>query len=48
MMMIVLSKGSKPAICYTHNTRPRKRYDFENPIFVMEKILFNKKIAFTT
>jgi len=30
------------------NMRPRKRYDFENPIFVMDKILFNKKVAFTT
>ena len=28
------------------NTRPRKRYDFESPIFVMEKLLFNPKVAF--
>lgn len=30
------------------NNRPRKRYQFENPIFVMEKLLFNSKIAFIT
>lgn len=30
------------------NRRPRKRYNFENPIFVMDKILFNQKVAFTT
>ena len=28
------------------NNRPRKRYQFENPIFVMEKLLFNPKDAF--
>ena len=28
------------------NNRPRKRYQFENPIFVMEKLLFNPKVAF--
>ena len=28
------------------NNRPRKRYKFENPIFVMEKLLFNPKVAF--
>jgi len=28
------------------NNRPRKRYNFENPIFVMEKILFNSDVAF--
>ena len=28
------------------NNRPRKRYLFENPIFVMEKLLFNPKVAF--
>ena len=28
------------------NSRPRKRYQFENPIFVMEKLLFNPKVAF--
>ena len=27
------------------NHRPRKRFDFENPIFVMEKLLFNSKVA---
>jgi len=28
------------------NIRPRKRYQFETPIFVMEKLLFNQKVAF--
>jgi transposase, IS30 family len=28
------------------NQRPRKRFNFENPIFVMEKLLFNPKVAF--
>ncbi|MBL4861944.1 MAG: IS30 family transposase [Crocinitomicaceae bacterium] len=28
------------------NSRPRKRYEFQNPIFVMEKLLFNDKVAF--
>lgn len=28
------------------NCRPRKRYGYENPIFVMEKLLFNPKDAF--
>lgn len=27
------------------NQRPRKRFDYENPIFVMEKLLFNPKVA---
>lgn len=30
------------------NSRPRKRYDYENPIFVMENLLFNPKVAFVT
>lgn len=30
------------------NQRPRKRYGYENPIFVMEKLLFNDKVAFVT
>jgi IS30 family transposase len=30
------------------NNRPRKRYSFKNPIFVMNKLLFNKKVAFVT
>jgi IS30 family transposase len=30
------------------NNRPRKRYNFETPIFVMEKLLFNPKVAFIT
>ena len=28
------------------NTRPRKRLNFENPIFVMEQLLFNSEVAF--
>ena len=28
------------------NYRPRKRYGYENPIFVMKKLLFNTKVAF--
>jgi IS30 family transposase len=28
------------------NSRPRKRHNFENPIFVMEKLLFNSEVAF--
>jgi transposase, IS30 family len=27
------------------NHRPRKRFNFENPIFVMEKLLFNPEVA---
>lgn len=30
------------------NQRPRKRFNFENPIFVMDKLLFNQKVAFIT
>ena len=30
------------------NSRPRKRFNFENPIFVMNKLLFNLKVAFVT
>lgn len=28
------------------NNRPRKRFGYENPIFVMEKLLFNPEVAF--
>lgn len=28
------------------NNRPRKRYAYETPIFVMEKLLFNSEVAF--
>jgi len=28
------------------NSRPRKRFKFETPIFVMKKLLFNPKVAF--
>lgn len=30
------------------NRRPRKRFDYENPIFVMDKLLFNNQVAFMT
>lgn len=30
------------------NNRPRKRYNYENPIFVMENLLFNSEVAFVT
>lgn len=30
------------------NNRPRKRYNFETPIFVMEKLLFKHEVAFVT
>ena len=30
------------------NNRPRKRHKFETPIFVMNQLLFNKKVAFVT
>ena len=30
------------------NSRPRKRFGFENPIFIMNKLLFNPKVAFVT
>jgi transposase, IS30 family len=30
------------------NLRPRKRFNYENPIFVMENLLFNQKVAFVT
>ncbi len=28
------------------NQRPRKRFNFENPIIVMDKLLFNSEVAF--
>jgi len=30
------------------NSRPRKRFNFETPLFMMDKLLFNQKIAFST
>lgn len=30
------------------NSRPRKRFNFETPLFMMDKLLFNWKIAFST
>lgn len=30
------------------NSRPRKRFAYENPIFVMNQLLFNNKVAFVT
>ncbi len=28
------------------NSHPRKRFNFETPIFVMDKLLFNQKVSF--
>jgi IS30 family transposase len=33
---------------YKLNQRPRKRFNYENPTFVMNKLLFNQKVAFVT
>jgi IS30 family transposase len=30
------------------NSRPRKRFNFDNPLSVMDKLLFNQKVAFST
>ncbi|MGB1232520.1 MAG: IS30 family transposase, partial [Winogradskyella sp.] len=30
------------------NNRPRKRFNYENPTFVMNQLLFNQKVAFVT
>ncbi|MGB0881234.1 MAG: IS30 family transposase, partial [Polaribacter sp.] len=30
------------------NQRPRKRFNYENPIFVMDQLLFNDEVAFIT
>lgn len=30
------------------NCRPRKRFKYKNPIFVMDQLLFNQKVAFVT
>lgn len=30
------------------NNRPRKRFDYKSPIFVMNNLLFNQKVAFVT
>jgi IS30 family transposase len=30
------------------NLRPRKRFNYENPIFVMDQLLFNPEVAFMT
>jgi IS30 family transposase len=30
------------------NSRPRKRFCCENPIFIMNKLLFNRKVVFVT
>lgn len=30
------------------NQRPRKRFNYENPIFVMDQLLFNHEVAFMT
>jgi IS30 family transposase len=28
------------------NSKPRKRFNYETPIFVMNKLLFNSKVVF--
>ena len=33
---------------YKLNTRPRKRHKYQTPIFVMNQLLFNQKVAFVT
>lgn len=43
-----LTYSQVKAIEYKINSRPRKRFEYENPIFVMEKLLFNPKVAFVT
>ena len=30
------------------NNRPRKRFNYETPVFVMNKLVFNQKVAFVT
>lgn len=35
-------------VAFKINSRPRKRYLFENPIFVMNELLVNPKVAFVT
>ena len=30
------------------NNRPRKRFNYENPTFIMNQLLFNQKVAFVT
>ena len=45
------SKLSETDIKYVEdklNRRPRKRFNFKSPIFVMDKLLFNQKVAFVT
>lgn len=36
------------AIEFKINSRPRKRFEYENPIFVMNQLLFNSEVAFMT
>lgn len=43
-----ITKEQVKAVEEKLNKRPRKRFNFENPIFVMDKLLFNDKVAFMT
>ena len=43
-----ITKEQVKAVEEKLNNRPRKRFNFENPIFVMDKLLFNDKVAFMT
>lgn len=42
----LISQEKVTAIQNKLNQRPRKRFNYEKPIFVMEKLLFNTKVAF--
>ena len=43
-----ITKHEIERVEYKLNNRPRKRFNFETPIFVMNKLLFNPKVAFVT
>ena len=43
-----INKEKVKAVENKLNNRPRKRFNYENPIFVMEKLLFNQEVAFVT
>ncbi len=43
-----ITKEQVKAVEERLNQRPRKRFNYENPIFVMDKLLFNDEVAFMT
>ena len=43
-----ISKDQVKAVEEKLNRRPRKRFKYENPIFVMDRLLFNDKVALVT